>query len=499
MLRTAIPFLYLVLVISGAWAQEMPPAGSDQYHVTFNTANPDRIRVKAEITISDSLLYMSPYGPMPERWPDFIRNIRASNSDGAEIVLLREADGKGWVFEEYLIGQTAVLEYDMVLEHEGQDWPGGIDGVAYVREWGIMATGRSLFVMNGKSKRRIRVSFSTPASWNVSVPWVSIDGADDTFRVEDLTELQESFIFAGTHQETEIKREDFTMKFVLGGPSVLQQQTRFAELASDIMDYYIGLMGGIPKPGPGEVMSQCLVIISQADSVDGEVIGNNISMFMDPDGPEFNQMIGWFMFAHEFFHLWNGKTLRFTSTNTDWFKEGVSNYYTMKALYQTGFASEEVILAMLNNLFYQRYTHDPGYGSLPPYKAASGFDKDKHWGLIYGGGLFVGIALDMEIRNRTQNEASLDKLMRNFYEVYGGTENTIDQDDILGEVNKLGNTDFEALLSDHILGTEPISLTPYLKYAGVNADDLDNQLKIHHIPDKSPLQKDMWNGFLGGK
>ena len=202
------------------------------------------------------------------------------------------------------------------------------------------------------------------------------------------------------------------------------------------MDYYIGLMGGIPKPRPGMELKQSLVLISQSENIDGEVIGNHLSMFMNPAGDPMDKMVGWFMFAHEFFHLWNGKTLRFASTTTDWFKEGVSNYYTIKALNQTGFVNEDIVLAMLSNLFYQRYVNDPGYGTLSPSRAASGFDKDNHWGLVYGGGLFAGIAMDMEIRHLTDNGYSLDDLMRDFYREYGGTEQLIGEEDIVTKANQ---------------------------------------------------------------
>jgi len=498
MSRTAQTILYIFLLTGNLWARETLLEGSDQYQVTFETTHPDRIKVKAILTLEDSLLYMSPFGPMPERWSEFIQNIKAKDGDGGAITVSRQEEGKGWVLKDFVVGQTLYLEYDMVLEHEALDWPGGIDGVAYKREWGIMTTGRSLFIMNGKLKRKIRVSFNKPDSWKVSVPWQPIGGTDKSYIVPDLTALQESFLFAGSHEEEIIRRDGFTLKFVLGGEKVKGEASRFVNVASGVMDYYISLMGGIPKGGMGKELEQCLVIISQSEHVDGEVIGNHLSMFMNPDGNPMDQMIGWFMFAHEFFHLWNGKTLRFADTSTDWFKEGISNYYTIKALKQTGFIKEDVVLGMLNNLFYQRYIHDPGYGSLSPSRAASGFDKDNHWGLVYGGGLFAGIAIDLEIRHRTENADSLDDLMRELYAQYGDTEKLIVQDDILKRANHLGTTDFTGFMQEHILGPLPISLQPYLKYAGVLVETSGDQLKLTHIVEKSHLQNAIWEGFLGG-
>ena len=486
-----------VFTVSGAWSQTPVIEFSDRYFLTFDSTNIDRIHVNAQIQLEDSLLYMSPYGPMPERWPQYIQNLHVSGPDGQPVSMRKTKDG-AWILSGIDRGTEVELTYDMVLEHEQIAWPGGIDGVAYTRDWGIMASGRSLFLMNGQGKKNIQVKVDSPEVWNVSTSWQSDTLSENSYRADNLIDLQESFLFVGSQEEVIIQRNGFTLNFVLGGDKVRGEASRFANVASGIMDYYISLMGGIPKGGgPGTALKRSLVIISQSEHVDGEVIGNHLSMFMNPDGSPMDQMMGWFMFAHEFFHLWNGKTLRFADTTTDWFKEGISNYYTIKALKQTGFINEDVVLGMMNNLFYQRYIQDPGYGSLPPSRAASGFDKDNHWGLIYGGGLFAGIAMDMEIRQRTGNAASLDDVMRDFYREYAGSDQTIDSTDILGKVNQIGNTDFSAFMRSYIDGTVPIKLGPYLKYAGIAADTSENQLLLSHFKDKTALQSDIWAGLLG--
>ena len=469
---------------------------SDQYTLILNSKDADRIHVKARIMAEDSVLYMSPYGAMPERWPQYIVNLRVQSPDGREIPVGNTKEGVWILPAEHVEGEVE-LSYEMVLNHEEVAWPGGIDGVAYRRDWGIMATGRSLFVMNGNDKKNIQVFIEAPENWNISTSWTPEEGRGAAYRVPNLLKLQESFVVVGTHGETDITRDGFTLKFVLGGEKVKEQASRYVQVASSVMDYYIGLMGGIPKPRPGMELKQSLVLISQSENIDGEVIGNHLSMFMNPAGDPMDKMVGWFMFAHEFFHLWNGKTLRFASTTTDWFKEGVSNYYTIKALNQTGFVNEDIVLAMLSNLFYQRYVNDPGYGTLSPSRAASGFDKDNHWGLVYGGGLFAGIAMDMEIRHLTDNGYSLDDLMRDFYREYGGTERLIGEEDIVTKANQLGTTDFTGLMKEHIQGPSPISLAPYLKFAGISVETAEDQLQFSHVPEKTDLQAAIWQGFLG--
>ena len=154
-------------------------------------------------------------------------------------------------------------------------------------------------------------------------------------------------------------------------------------------------------------------------------------------------------------------------------------------------------MGILNQLFYQRYVQDPGYGSLPPSEAASGFSKDNHWGLIYGGGLFAAIAMDMEIRQNTNNSSSLDDLMRQFYDDYAGKSGTIDRGAILSAANEWGETDFTTFIETHIEGVQPIDLQPYLRHAGIDVKISDKQLILSHMPEKTPLQAALWEGFLG--
>lgn len=468
----------------------------DHYIVRFDANHPERVQVEATLQLSDSLLYMSPNGPMPERWPQYIQHFKVSTKNG-EAIELNLPDSTQWILSNTQAGQIVHLSYELLVEHEKERWPGGIDGVAFVRDWGVMVSGRSLFVMNGEEKKDIKVTIDVPDNWRISVPWKVSGDALDTYCVSNQEKLQESFLFAGTHKEINISREGFNLIFVLGGDAIKANAAQYIEMAGKVLDYYIELMGGTPKPRPGNELSQVMVMIHESEQVDGEVIGNHISMLINPHAGMQEQLMGWFMFAHEFFHLWNGKTLRFDGTQSDWFKEGITNYYTIKGLNQVGFMNEEATKMMLNHLFYQRYINDSGYGTLSPSEAASGFDKDNHWGIVYGAGLFAGLCMDMEIRKNSQNSKSLDDVMRYFYQEYGGADQTISNQNILEQVNKFGRTDFSGFLKRHIQGAEPVPLDSYMEHAGIQVDTSEKQLVLTHMEEKTALQQKIWEGFLG--
>ena len=106
-----------------------------------------------------------------------------------------------------------------------------------------------------------------------------------------------------------------------------------------------------------------MVIINPSVETDGEAIGSNISILIDPEGDSMSQTIARFIFAHEFFHLWNGKSFSPNAEDTEWFKEGFSNYYTLKALHHIGYLNDESYLELLGGFFYQRYDSDDGVGT----------------------------------------------------------------------------------------------------------------------------------------
>lgn len=485
------------ILLAPLLGMSQPDEPRDHYQLHIQNSPQPVVQVTATIALSDSLLSMSNYGPIPERWPHYVDHMQAFDANNNPIQLSKR-DSTAWLVPLQYVGETIQISYRVRMEHENEKWPGGIDGVAFVRDWGIMASGRSLFVINPDTSKSIEVAIHVPDHWKATTPWVPETSGSNSYTVSNQLQLLESLMFFGTHEEVVMKRDSFQLHFVLGGSKIASNTSQYTETANAVLDYYIEMMGGLPKPAPGQDLSRIVVMINEtSETVDGEVIGNHISVLLNPDAPPQEQIIGWFLFAHEFFHLWNGKSLRFQDTKTDWFKEGISNYYTLKALYQASIVNEEIANQVLSGLFYKRYVNDPGYGELAPSEAASGFDKDNHWGLIYGGGLFAGICMDLQIRQDTQNEASLDDLMRYFYTTAAGTKTLIGNDDLLRKLNSLGTTDFTQFLSQCIHGSQAVPLKDYFVYAGIDVSVADNQLNLNKIDNPNEFQQALWSGFLG--
>jgi predicted metalloprotease with PDZ domain len=463
------------------------------YRITFDKDNLKIAKVEAVFTPKDSILYMS-YGAnqLPKRWATFVHNVRVANESGKSIEVEELLDAK-WKINTAQ-NEKIILSYEIHLDHQDYRWSGGIDGVAYTTDLGVFYAGRTLLILNGDEWKNINVDFELPKDWGVTTPWNRANEDNYAFKANSVSDLVNALIFAGTHKEVSLIREDFELVFALGSEDIIAQEEEFQNLAEGVLDYYIELMGGIPKPRPDSPFNKAVVVISSYNTTDGEAIGNNISILIEKDGDEFSKTISRFIFAHEFFHLWNGKSFSPIADDTEWFKEGFTNYYTVKALHHVGFLNDESYLDILSNFFYQRYKNDKGVGEL---SMTDGEAKHDHWGLIYGGGMFVGIAQDIIIRNATNNSKSIDDLFRGLFLKYGGSNEHYSMDELLSTISELSGIDQTEFFNTYVIGTKEIPIAKYLTLAGLSSKVENGNLIISKNDDATSAQQNLIRGFYG--
>ncbi len=493
LLAFALPFILHGKVFAGNSNDKNEKSLAEtSYDITIS--DHDQALVEYTFTVTDSILRMSGIGAeqFENRWGEFIVDPTASSENGESITVTPLSGGR-WALDARE-GQVVKLNYRVLLDHENHEWSGGIDGVAYKKDYGVFYTGRSLFIMNGRGKRSITVSFHLPENWEVSTVWDQTDLDRAEFHVNSYSELSESMLFAGLHEQLLFEREGFELLFAMGGKDIIAKKQEYENLASGVLDYYIELMGGVPNPSPENPFHRALVIINPSSQADGEVIGNCISLLESSEPDPMAQTISRFIYAHELFHLWNGKSFFPSDLRCEWFKEGVSNYYTLKSLYKVGVLNEESFFTMLNAFFYKRYATDPGLGSI---SMTEGSQKHDNWGLIYSGGLFAGISQDMIIRKATDNQQSLDDLMRELYRELGGTDKSYTLEELQGRLSLLSGEEQAPFFETYINGKQPIPLDEFLRMSGLNSKIHEGELKISRRGDESVEELEMIEGFLG--
>jgi len=457
----AIGLAMLLGTLSTAAAADAP-ANAAVYEISIPADDHRVAIVTASLTPAGREFYMFPgANQLPRRWATFVSDFQVQDEDG-QIVPATARDDGSWQLASEPKGRLT-LSYRVRLDHEDHAWSGGVDGAAYWKEWGVFYTARSLFIVNGDEREHITVRFRLPDQWQVTAPWQTVGGDATVFAVPDHDALATSMFFAGTHTEVSVQNGPFKLLLALGGESVLAQQDEFASMAAGILDYYVDLMGDVPRLGTQDAASTPVVIINEADATDGEAIGNNISILLEPSGDQMSQHIARLIFAHEFFHLWNGKSFMPTDEDGEWLKEGFTNYYALKALHHVGYLNDQSYLELLANVFYQRYVSDDAVGRL---SMTSGELKHEHWGLIYSGGLLVAIAQDLRIRSVTGNQKSIDDLMRYLFDEHNDDAYELtDIERALGGLNNASQKDF---FDRYIYGVETVPVSQFLALAGID-------------------------------
>ncbi len=487
-------FAILVFFLSVAAAHG---AAKSRYLITIDRARPGVISVSAIITPADGVVSMAEYGAaqFDNRWAHFVRNVAAIDSRKKKIAVESLPDAKWRVLDRGPI----TLNYEVLVDYEKYTWDGGIDGIAFARNGGIFATGRTFLITGDRGVKDIDIRFHLKGFARVTASWRPVNGSRTRYTARNITDLEQSMFFAGDHDEFMVERDGFELVFGIAGDGLKPRAAEFRKLASGVLDHYIKLMGGIPRPPPSNPVERSIAIINLGKEVDGDVIGNHMSMIMDPVGDAQSQVFGKFMFAHEFFHLWNGKSINVADTTEDWFKEGITSYYTLKALHSLGEITEAEALGLLNALFHKRYSGDPGFGKASMRDVAGPGRKDKHWGLIYGGGLFAGICQDIAIRRATRNEHSLDDVMRSLYRSLAGTDKTYTTADIEKEIAIVSGSDQSAFFKQYVYGTAAVPIDRCLQDAGFEASIAGGSLNITRPSSTDPQRAELMAAILGSR
>lgn len=465
------------------------------YSITIDSSDVRKAKIVASFELQDSILYMNPgASDLPDRWATFVENLQVFDENNQPVNIEKLPDAQWKV--NLPANEWVTLNYTINLKHDEYEWKSGVDGKAYKNDWGVFYTGRSLFIMNGEETEEIAIDFKLPKSWKLTTPWDSNGSNPLSFKVSSGLNLAESMIFAGTHEELILKRSDFELRFAMGGEEILSKIEAYTKMAEGVLDYYIDLFGGTPNPSPQNPFSKAVVIVNPGTQTDGEVIGNNISILIEENGDRMSEYIGKFIFAHEFFHLWNGKSFTPDSEDVEWFREGFTNYYTLKAMHHVNVLDDTTYFDFISNFFFDKYIKDEGLNKV---SMSNGAEKHGHWGIIYGGGLMVAICQDISIRMNTDNKNSMDNVMKALFDKYGGTDDVYSTKELTGLMDQYGKMDQSAFLDNYVFGVKEVPIATYLNQLGIDAKVTDKQLHISLERERSELQEACLKGVFGMK
>ncbi len=190
--------------------------------------------------------------------------------------------------------------------------------------------------------------------------------------------------------------------------------------------------------------------------------------------------------AHEFFHLWNVKRIRPASldpvdytkeqyTRALWFAEGVTSAYASYTLVRTGLWSKGLFYEDLGEQIgelesrpanrwqsAEQSSLDAWLEGYPPY------GRPQNSVSYYAKGQVLGVLLDILIRDRTDNEKSLDDVLRSMNQEFAKQHKAYqDSLDVRLTAEKVAGGSFEDFFQRYIAGAEPLPYQQLLTLAGL--------------------------------
>jgi len=230
--------------------------------------------------------------------------------------------------------------------------------------------------------------------------------------------------------------------------------------------------------------------------------------------------------AHEYFHHYNVKRIRpfelgpfdydkANRTNLLWVSEGLSVYYEYLAVKRAGLVADTTLFMNFNGNL-NAVENNPGrlYQSLQQasYRTWSdgpfgtqGNEKGKTIS-YYEKGPLVGMLLDFEIRNATENKRSLDDVMRFLYWKYYKEKNRgFTEAEFQAACEQVAGIPLSAIF-EYVYSTKEPDYAKYLAYAGLKIDrqqieskekGITQKLMITRIDSPTSLQASILRSWLG--
>ncbi len=190
--------------------------------------------------------------------------------------------------------------------------------------------------------------------------------------------------------------------------------------------------------------------------------------------------------AHEFFHLWNIKRIRPKAlevfdydqenyTPSLWFSEGTTSYYDLAIPLRAGIYNAPTYLKALGKEI-TRFITTPGRAVQP--LSESSFDawiklyrrdanSDNNQMSYYLKGEMVTLLLDLLIRDRHQNQRSMDDVMRQMWQRFGKDEVGFTPDDLESVITSVADIDLRHFFQRYLHTTEELPFNEYLAPFGL--------------------------------
>ncbi|ERN42451.1 putative protease with the C-terminal PDZ domain protein [Rubidibacter lacunae KORDI 51-2] len=348
-----------------------------------------------------------------------------------------------------------------------------------------------LMFVPGWEQQPARITIRPPAGWQISTPLPAVQGAANTFIAADFDTLVDSPFEIGTHRTFEFEAGGKPHELAIWGQGNANPEQIVAD-TQKLIETEAEIFGGLPY-------DRYLFLLHLSGSGYGGLEHKNACSLNYPRlgfraRDKYNRFMQ--LVAHEFFHLWNVKRIRPKELETFdyerenyttalWFCEGTTSYYDAIIPLRAGVYDAKTCLENLSKDI-SRYFATPGRAVQP--LGESSFDawiklyrrdafSDNNQISYYLKGELVSFQLDLLARSRSDNQRSLDNVMRALWEQFGRDEIGFTTDELETLIATAIGTDLSDFFARYVRGLDELPLDDYLAPFG---------LKLRPVLDDDP-------------
>lgn len=406
-----------------------------------------------------------------------VAGIAARGPDG-ESLAVAKTDKATWRINPGGAGEVLVV-YSLYANSLG-------DRTRHADDTHAFLSGSTVFLYTDELRSRpLRVRVDAPGGWQVATGLAADPGERGAWLAPDYDVLVDSPLEIGEHHLSGFSVDGTPHDIVIWGPvepDPEQLAVDFSALVRAQRDVFEGPGGALPYQRYVYLIHAQPGIGGGTEHLNSTVMQTRPASFTSESA--YAGFLG--LVAHEMFHTWNVKRLRPAGltpydyqrenyTDLLWVSEGTTSYYGGLTLVRAGLLDPDKYLADMAGTI-SRERRRPGYGvqslAESSYDAWIKFNRSTPNDLnttvsFYTKGSLVSLMLDMELRRRTGNAASLDLVMRDLYRRHPLEAGGFTTADMLASLATLSGTGFGEFFAAYVSGTEPLDLERAFAVAGV--------------------------------
>ena len=504
-------------------------------HYTVNLFNPNAHTFKVTLTIKNpnkngQILSLPAWIPGSYMIRDFAKNITTIKAySNKRPVHLNKIDKSTW--------KVDAIDATLTLEYEVYAWDLSVRSAHFDMTHAFF-NGTSLFLMpHGFENETCTVNIEKPtdtkySSWKTttSLKSINIDSLGfGTYQASNYDDLIDHPVEIGTHTEFDFNVENTKHKMAFTGIHRADEK-RLKQDLTKICQTHCTMFGELP-----ELKEYIFLTMVTGDGYGGLEHRSSTSLMCsrddlplvnEPKDPneKYRNFLG--LCSHEYFHTWNIKRIKpdsfipynlttETYTRQLWAFEGITSYYDELALVRSGVISIDSYLELIGQTITRvlrgkgRFNQSIAESSFEAWTKFYKQDESAPNNIVsyYAKGALLALCLDLTIRSKTNNEKSLDDIMRYLWINFGKKSIGLPEGKIESIASEISGIDLSSFFEKYLYGTEDLPLKELLSNVGItfnlypttSVDDKGGKANTSNIDNAVSLGARLAENPLGAK